>query len=554
MAEIQIYDMATNATPNDDDFFEQDIVDLDLPAGRNNKKISLGAVSNFVAKTHNYASDLQTTNKTIVGAINEVLNEGTSVSVTNVLPATDTTKRVATITVDGVAKDVNADDADKILRAAFGEHTASGNPVSVDAFLGLEVVSECKVTMNPIQDLHGYSNPWVGGAGKNKLKIEIEEQTGITNIIDEDGNILGIKVNGTFTSSTITINATLSVVSGTEYTFNATGLVSGVTLGVRNNIPSAVNITSNSPSANFTPTANNVRIIMNLSDATINTEIYPMIRLSTVTDSTFAPYENICPISGRTETNILQGTNSTNMYKDTGVTPFNSNTTGVEFHGDNSLRVYAKTSNSYQTSKQLLSNYSTLENGKKYAIFANVEIKSGIGMIAIRNSANAVISEPVTRISASGTYMCIFTMSSEANFLSFFCTWDTPNIDADVKYTNIRFVEYEKLITKQFGQTVYDGRWNLTSGGLSGEWGYIASYNGETLPSIWISDRDVYAPNTTPTTGAEVVYKLATPTTIQTSAENISLLKGNNVVSTDGDSLELKYSADIKAYIDGKLA
>ena len=78
MAEIQIYDMATNATPNDDDFFEQDIVDLDLPAGRNNKKISLGAVSNFVAKTHNYTSDLQTTSKTLVGAINELSGAASS--------------------------------------------------------------------------------------------------------------------------------------------------------------------------------------------------------------------------------------------------------------------------------------------------------------------------------------------------------------------------------------------------------------------------------------------------------------------------------------------
>ena len=39
----------------------------------------------------------------------------------------------------------------------------------------------------------------------------------------------------------------------------------------------------------------------------------------------------------------------------------------------------------------------------------------------------------------------------------------------------------------------------------------------------------------------QICYKLATPTTISTSAEEIILLKGENVLSTDGDSIELKY-------------
>lgn len=43
--------------------------------------------------------------------------------------------------------------------------------------------------------------------------------------------------------------------------------------------------------------------------------------------------------------------------------------------------------------------------------------------------------------------------------------------------------------------------------------GYIASYAGEALPGKWISSRDVYAAGATPTTGAQVVYELTTPTT-----------------------------------------
>ena len=43
--------------------------------------------------------------------------------------------------------------------------------------------------------------------------------------------------------------------------------------------------------------------------------------------------------------------------------------------------------------------------------------------------------------------------------------------------------------------------------------GYIASYSDESLPGGWISSHDVYAAGTTPTTGAQVVYELAEPTT-----------------------------------------
>ena len=50
--------------------------------------------------------------------------------------------------------------------------------------------------------------------------------------------------------------------------------------------------------------------------------------------------------------------------------------------------------------------------------------------------------------------------------------------------------------------TVYGGSLDLTTGVLKVTDANIASYAGETLPSTWISDRDVYAVGTTPTTGA----------------------------------------------------
>ena len=72
--------------------------------------------------------------------------------------------------------------------------------------------------------------------------------------------------------------------------------------------------------------------------------------------------------------------------------------------------------------------------------------------------------------------------------------------------------------------------------------GYIASYNGETLPSTWISDRDVYAEGTTPTTGAEVCYELSTPQTYQLTPTQVnSLIGSNNVWADCGQIEELEY-------------
>ena len=55
----------------------------------------------------------------------------------------------------------------------------------------------------------------------------------------------------------------------------------------------------------------------------------------------------------------------------------------------------------------------------------------------------------------------------------------------------------------------YGFSYNPIEGKLYSSTGHIDSYNGETLPNIWWSDRDAYVEGTTPTIGAEVIYKLA---------------------------------------------
>ena len=90
--------------------------------------------------------------------------------------------------------------------------------------------------------------------------------------------------------------------------------------------------------------------------------------------------------------------------------------------------------------------------------------------------------------------------------------------------------------------TVYGGTLDVTSGTLTVTKANIASYDGETLPGAWISDRDVYAEGTTPTTGAQVVYDLATPITYQLTPTEVQMLLGtNNIWADTGEILEGKY-------------
>lgn len=104
------------------------------------------------------------------------------------------------------------------------------------------------------------------------------------------------------------------------------------------------------------------------------------------------------------------------------------------------------------------------------------------------------------------------------------------------------------------GEAVYGGTLNVLAGTLTITHGYIASYDGESLPGAWISDRDVYAPGTTPTTGAQVVYQLAEPRTAQLTARQPTTILGVNHIDAGGMPLAIVYTADTKTYIDNTIA
>lgn len=108
--------------------------------------------------------------------------------------------------------------------------------------------------------------------------------------------------------------------------------------------------------------------------------------------------------------------------------------------------------------------------------------------------------------------------------------------------TDTTYIPYNGTTnTIPFGQTVAGGVLDVKSGVVTVTHGYIASYNGETINEPWISSIDEYVVGTTPSTGAQVAYELATPTTIQLTPLQLSTLIGDNNIWADTGDTSLEY-------------
>lgn len=325
--------------------------------------------------------------------------------------------------------------------------TVTGNPASFEASGDGKLLS-LSVPFSPIQDLHGYSHPWPGGGGKNKLVLTASDikalnnltwtnnaatSNGITFTIIEDaaGNVTGIQANGTASATAqITISKTnisqgIYYLSG-EY-YSSTAFIRGVFRDANN---AAISIggsvfTDLTIGEAYREVPSNVAYIsvyINITSGTnVNNVIFkPMLRDSTES-SVFAPSSNICPISGRTGLNVYVG----------------------------------------------------------------------------------------------------------------------PTQDPDDATT------YAVDWTSEAG-TVYGGTLDVVTGVLTVDRANIASYNGEVINEPWLSSMDEYAPGATPTTGAQVVYKLATPITYQLTPQEIEALVGeNNVWSDSNEAVTLTYVIEL---------
>ena len=156
------------------------------------------------------------------------------------------------------------------------------------------------------------------------------------------------------------------------------------------------------------------------------------------------------------------------------------------------------------------------------------------------NGAN-LSSKTLTLTFAHDSYIFIgFAYGDTTNTMSMI----QPMLETGSTATTYEAYKSKTPLSVSFGSTVYGGNFNA-DGTLTTEWEYIASYNGESITEPWISSIDDYVPNTSPSTGAEVAYKLATPTTTTLSALGINTYYGANNIYTDVGESSIDYRADI---------
>ena len=184
-----------------------------------------------------------------------------------------------------------------------------------------------KVKITAQQNLHGYSKPWAGGAGKNKLPMTVAgikaantngtwsgnayTYRGITYTLqtDNDGNVIGIKCTGTASLESVFRVSVENLSTLTDNTYIANGCPSGgsaSTYRMRGSNGLFGDLGSGATFSKTSSTSSNVEIVISESYSIASGGIvyYPMIRLATESDPTFEPYENSCLIEGFDECEI----------------------------------------------------------------------------------------------------------------------------------------------------------------------------------------------------------------------------------------------------------
>ncbi len=461
-----------------------------------------------------------------------------------------------------------------------------------------------RVAINPVQDLHGYANPWVGGAGKNLLKNNqtTKSVSQVDFTIYDDGTVL---VDGTANATiNFKLNESLGLTEGTSY--KVSGCPSGgssSTYMIRVKNSSGTNIATDTGSGDtFTYSSGYyVAIVIVNGTAVSNKTFKPMITLATETDQTFAPYENICPISGwdivkvnRAGSNLFDAT----LSEDDAIGSTGSIVTNSDFKHTNLIKV--------DGSKCKISFSKTVSNTKTFRLHgydasgswlrqldatAFTDIDDYLFEIALQNDVayiaysyqksieDLVIEDvhvfPITLPTTA--YGGTLTINKDGSGrLVAECSLVTFDGSEGwyVVATNIRRTfRADNVMQKHaiHGDTLgeWKGNWAIQQTDDTGASSYtlypteyVFRGQGDASKNIFIS---------TPTSGAsmtveefkailsatplQVFYPLDTPITMDFTAQQIrSLLGENHIWADSGNVLNVVYYADTKTYIDQRIA
>ena len=320
-----------------------------------------------------------------------------------------------------------------IVTETVGENpqTYTGDIVQIDNSEEITSVESLSVSLEPIQDLHGYDKPWSGGSNYNQWDEEWE--SGAINGADgstynDDTKIRSKNFIRVMPSTAYYIKAP-SVLNYAWYDENQT-FISGNT--------------SASPNYARTSPSNAMYFKFCCNGTTYNNDIainYP----SSIT--TYSPYSNICPISGRTEC----------VTEVCGVNLFDKTTAENGYIDDADGQVKQSGNNNKCT------DYIRVEEGLSY--YVKSEQTAGMWgawydenknyLSGVTRYANSVITAPT-----NAKYIRLTAIYNEGGNLDTFAI-NYPSTDTSYHAYN------GDTYTTDLGRTVYGGTLDVVSGELA---------------------------------------------------------------------------------------
>ena len=477
--------------------------------------------------------------------------------------------------------------------------TASGAIASFEDGADDLPIKKLVANIEPVQDLHGYANPWPAGGGVNKLSL-----------------------SGSYTaseaSSVIPITDIERIPAG-EYTLSirSTNAIAWVAILYAANSTELIRVASNESIVGvqfktFTIDSDIYKIRVYVNGATTLSDL--QIELGT-TATAYTPYSNLCPISGHTGLNVKQrgrnilppmqdGTYSQNgvtiTVKD-GIATFSgtsTNTANISIpltetfvFPDKDVDLYIHCMNSVKLdSVQPAIELSSNPSGNPITYSLNPVNRIGLLPAKFKGrSYDRIRFWITTGITISGTYSPMICADNTPTVYEPYTgnqisvNWEDEagtvyggtldlvsgklTVDramVDLGALNYTYGDnYKIFITSLSGVKIIDAAqvpnmissmykgvsWSVgaTDGTKDGIMCILPAYNQLRLRNLGYTDPTAFK---TAMSGQAIVYELATPITYQLTPQEIRTLLGtNNVWVGTGDIAECEYPADTKLYI-----
>ena len=462
------------------------------------------------------------------------------------------------------------------------------------------------VGIEPVQDLHGYDHPWPAGGGKNLVNPENWSNASsnqVTYTVDKEKGT--ITITGTATANSYAEYDLSNLLPNTAYIL--TGAPSGSSESSTYNLQVqglGTTVKDTGSGASFTTGSDvsglKLRVTVYQGASGGGKVFYPMVRLSSVSDATFAPYSNICPITGWTGVEVTDSTH--NLFGGTYLGLVASGTAdptkGIisSISGVKTALIPIKGGMTYAVQKNGGNRFSVCESAKY------PEVGDVVDILYNTQDQSANMSTVVTT-SSSAKYLLVYvsnagdeapvqvefgstvTTYAEGTSTTYPISWQT---EAGTVYGGTLDVTTGLLTVTMANVDLGTLTWTEDSGlnafvsdGLSGVIKKPATYydvanciceNYVVVAREYISNKTLivnvlgrlcirdtaYTDAATfkaAMSGVQLVYELATPQTYQLTPTQVALLLGqNNIWADTGDVQSVQYQADTKRYIDKKIA